>query len=145
MPRQAAQQLAPRVFISHAAVDNLLARKIRNLLRSGFDANVSTAEDFSAGGDWESQLRREISDSDYVVVLLTPQSARSTFVLHELGAAWAMGKPIISLVTRRDVLNTIPLDMKASQTIELTDTEDPAAFDELTGRFSQIMGAHPAR
>jgi hypothetical protein len=74
MPKQVTQQHAPRVYISHAKVDNILARKIRNLLKSSFDANVSTPEDLSAGGDWESQLRREISDSDYFVAVLTPQS-----------------------------------------------------------------------
>ena len=58
-----------------------------------------------------------------MVALLTPQSVRSAFVLSDLGAAWALGKPIISLITRRDVLNTIPLAMNESQMIELTDVE----------------------
>jgi TIR domain len=145
MPKQATQQHAPEVFISHAAVDTVLARKIRNLLRSTFDANVSTTEDLSAGGDWESQLRRELSDSDYVVALLTPQSVRSTFVLRDLGAAWAMGKPIISLITRRDVLNSIPLSVNESQMIELTDVDNLATSDELARRFSQIIGSHPVQ
>jgi hypothetical protein len=145
MPKQATQQHAPRVYISHAAADNVLARKIRNLLRSNFDADVSTTEDLSAGGDWESQLRREISDSDYFVALLTPQSVRSTFVLQDLGAAWALGKPIIPLTTRRNVLNTIPLSVDESQMIELADVDDPAASDELARRFSQIIGWHPVQ
>jgi hypothetical protein len=145
MPKQATQQHAPKVYISHANVDNVLARKIRNLLMSTFDANVSTMEDLSAGGDWESQLRRELSDSDYVVALLSPQSVRSPFVLHDLGAAWAMGKPIISLITRRDVLNSMPLSVNESQMIELTDVDNPATSDELARRFSQIIGAHPVR
>jgi nucleoside 2-deoxyribosyltransferase len=98
MAKQAARQSVPRFFISHAAVDNILARKIRNLLKTSFDANVSTSEDLSAGEDWESQLRRELSESDYVVALLTPQSVRSTVVLHDLGAAWALGKPMIPLI-----------------------------------------------
>lgn len=143
MSKQAIQQHAPKVFISHASVDNVLARKIRNLLRSTFDAHVSSTEDLSAGGDWESELRREISDSDYMVALLTPQSVRSAFVLSDLGAAWALGKPIISLITRRDVLNTIPLAMNESQMIELTDVDNPTTSDELARRFSQIIGSHP--
>ena len=106
MPKQASQHLVPRVFLSHASVDNILARKIRNLLLRALDAKVFTTEDLSAGENWQSKLRQELSQSDYVVALLTPQSVRSNFLLHELGAAWALGKPIISLVTRRDVLNT---------------------------------------
>jgi hypothetical protein len=143
MPKHAARQSAPRVFISHAAVDNILARKVRDLLRTNFDADVSTTEDLSAGEDWESRLRLELADSDYVVALLTPQSVRSTFVLHDLGAAWALGKPIISLITRRDVLNTIPISVDESQMIELKDVDNPAMSDELARRFSQIIGPQP--
>jgi TIR domain len=146
MPGHSKQQSAPKVFISHAAVDNILARKVRNLLRSTFEANVSTTEDLSAGEDWESHLRRELAASDYVVALLAPQAVRSTFVLQDLGAAWALGKPIISLITRRDVLNSIPLSVNESQMIELTDVDDPGrTSDELVRRFSQIMGWHPAQ
>jgi hypothetical protein len=145
MAKQLAQQHAPKVFIRQAAVDNILARKIRILLKSSFDAYVSTTEDLSAGEDWESQLRKELSDSDYIVALLSPQSVRSTFVLHDLGAAWALGKPIISLITRRDVLNTIPVPVDESQMIELTDIDTPATSDELARRFSQIIGSHPVQ
>jgi len=145
MPKQAVRQSAPRVFISHAAVDNILARKVRNLLKSSFDADVSTTEDLSAGENWELQLRRELSESDYVVALLTPQSVRSTVVLHDLGAAWALRKPIISLITRRDVLNTIPLAANEYQMIELEDVDNPAMSDELARRFSQIIGPQPVR
>jgi hypothetical protein len=143
MPKHAARQSAPRVYISHAAVDNILARKVRNLLKASFDADVSTTEDLSAGENWESQLRRELSESDYVVALLTPQSVRSTVVLHDLGAAWALRKPIISLITRRDVLNTIPLAANEYQMIELEDVDNPAMSDELARRFSQIIGSQP--
>lgn len=150
MPKQGArqigpQQTGPKVFISHAVVDRILARKIRNLLWSSLDANISISDDLSAGDDWESQLRRELSDSEYIVALLTPQSVRSPVVLHDLGAAWAMGKPIIPIITRRDVLNTVPLSVDESQMIELTDIDSPAASDELATRFSQIIGSNPVR
>ena len=101
MPKHAKQKDRPRVFISNAAVDNVLARKIRNVIETSIDANISTDEDLGAGSDWESRLRQEIEDSDYIVVLLTPQSVRSPFVIQEIGAAWGLGKPIIPLVTRR--------------------------------------------
>ena len=143
MRKQAAQQNAPKIFISHAAADKILARKIRNLLKSNFDANISMTEHFSAGEEWESHLRRELSDSDYIVLLLTPHSVRSTFVVRDFGAAWGLGKPIISIVTRRAVLHAIPMAVNESQVIELTDIDNAESSDELTRRFSQIMESHP--
>ena len=134
------QQTSMRVFLSHASADNVLARKVRNILWRSFDARVFTTEDLSAGENWESKLRGELAQSDYVVALLTPQSVSSNFLLHELGAAWALGKPIISVVTRRDVLNSLPLALSESQMIELADLDNPEISDQLVKRFGQIVG-----
>jgi TIR domain len=143
MRKQTTQQIAPKIYISHSASDNILAHKIRNLLKSGFNANIFMNEDLSGGEEWEPQLRRALSDSDYVVVLLTPQSIRSTFVLLDLGAAWGLGKPIICIVTQRNLWHTVTVPLNESQIIEVTDIDAPASSDELTRRFSQIMESHP--
>jgi hypothetical protein len=143
MSTESLHQSVPRIFVSHAASDTVLARKIRRLLKSSFDANVSTMDDLSAGENWESLLRQQLSNADYVVAILSPQSVRSTFVLHDLGAAWALGKPVIPLFTRRDVLNSIPMAVLESQMIEVSDLENPEASDELVRKLSQIISSHP--
>jgi hypothetical protein len=142
MPKRAIRRHVPKIFISYAAVDKVLVHKIRNVLEISVDASISTDEDLSAGGDWMSQLRQAIEDSDYMVAVLTPQSVRSAFVVPEISAAWALGKPIIPLVTRRQILNAVPIAMDESQTIILPDLDDPAAAEELGKRFSQIIGLH---
>src|ERR1700681_4281903 len=92
-----------RVYISHSPVDTVFARHVHNLLVQRVNAQVFTTEHLSAGEKWEAKLRNELSSSDVVVALLTPNSADNKWVLHEIGAAWALEKPIIPVVTRRDV------------------------------------------
>lgn len=143
MRKQATQQIAPKIYISHSVSENVLAQKIRHLLKSSFNANVFMNEDLSGGEEWEPQLRRALSDSDYVVVLLTPQSIRSTFVLMDLGAAWGLGKPIICIVTQPNLWRTVTVPLNESQIIEVTDIDDPASSKQLVRRFSQILESRP--
>ena len=103
-----------KVFINHSSVDMVFARHVRNLLVQRVNAQVFTTEDLSAGEKWEPKLRNELSSTDVVVALLTPNSVGSSWVLHEIGAAWALGKPIIPVVTRRDVLNNMPVSLEGS-------------------------------
>src|SRR6266704_5791171 len=95
-----------RVFISHSGSvdDTAFARKLKRLLSQRLDARVFSADDLSAGGNWEAKLRNELAEADVVVALLPPEAIHSSWVLQEIGAAWAMEKLIIPIITRRDVL-----------------------------------------
>ena len=133
------QQL--KVFISHSSVDQVFARKVRNLLFHRANAQVFTADDLSAGEKWETKLRHALSAADVVVALLSPNSVGNSWVLHEIGAAWALEKPIIPVVTRRDVLNKMPVPLEGSKVIELTDVESPENEDKFLGAFEKSMAA----
>ena len=128
-----------RVFISHSSVDQVFARKMRNLLFHRANAQVFTADDLSAGEKWETKLRNELSSADVVVALLSPNSVESSWVLHEIGAAWALQKPIIPVVTRRDVLNKIPVSLEGAKVIELADVESPENAEKFLGAFEKSM------
>jgi hypothetical protein len=145
MPKQARPQLSPTVFISHVTADNALAHRVRDLLRSSLDAKVFTSEDLSAGENWEAQLRKQLSASDYVVALVSPKSVHSTYVLQDLGAAWALRKPIISVATRPDVVSTLPVPASEYQLIELKNIDDPDYADDLARQFSSMIGTNPVR
>jgi nucleoside 2-deoxyribosyltransferase len=111
------QRRPVRVFVSHSNADLVFARKLGNLLSQRVNAQVFTTEDLSAGEKWETKLRHELASADVVLALLTPNSVDSSWVLHEIGAAWALGKPIISVITRRDVRNKMPVPLEnTSQT-----------------------------
>src|SRR5579863_3509966 len=112
-----------KVYLIHSEVDMVFARHLRNLLVQRVNAKVFTTEELSAGEKWEPVLRNELSATDMVVALLTPSSVDDKWVLHEIGAAWALEKPIIPVVTRRDVLNKMPVSLEKAHIIELTDVQ----------------------
>jgi nucleoside 2-deoxyribosyltransferase len=128
-----------RVFVSHSNVDLVFARKLRNLLARRANAQVFTAEDLSAGEKWEAKLRRELASADVVLALLTPNSVDSSWVLHEIGAAWALQKPIITVTTRRDVLNKMPVPLEGKTIIELSDVESADNADKFVSAFEESL------
>jgi nucleoside 2-deoxyribosyltransferase len=130
-----------RVFIIHSDADMVFARHVRNLLVYRANAQVFTAEDLNAGEKWQSKLRNELSSADVVVALLTPNSLASSWVLQEIGAAWALKKPIIPVISRRDVLNNMPISLDRVLTIELTDVETPENADKFVDAFEESLAA----
>jgi len=119
----------------------VFARHVRNLLVYRANAQVFTTEDLSAGEKWQSKLRNELSSADVVVALLTPNSSTSSWVLQEIGAAWALKKPIIPVISRRDVLNNMPISLERVLTIELADVETPENADKFVDAFEESLAA----
>jgi TIR domain len=121
--RHVSPQSRIRLFLSHSDVDIVLARRIRNLLTSRLNARVFTHDQLNAGEDWESKLRTELAEAEAVVALLTPHAVNSKWVLHEIGAAWGFDKAVIPVVTRRDVLNNLPVSLDISRVLEIKDKD----------------------
>ena len=132
-----------RVFLSHSEfVDDVaFARKIRNLLVRRLNARVFTAEELSAGEKWEVKLRNELERADVVVALLTPSSVTSSWVLHEIGAAWALQKSIIPVITRRDVLSSMPVPLQGTRALEFKDVDSPERANEFVQGFEDTLAA----
>jgi len=126
------------IFLSSAPDDRPYARKLQNLLSRRPDVTVFTTETLSAGEDWESRLREELSKCDVFLVLLSPNSVDSKWVLHELGAAWAIGKRIISIATDRRISSKIPLSLP-----ELIETED-LGKPEIINQILALLEKAPA-
>jgi len=134
-----------KVFISHSNEDAGFAQEVRDLLVRRTNAHVFTTEDLSAGEKWEAKLRNELASTDVVVALLTPTSVDSSWVLHEIGAAWALQKRIIPVVSGRDVLKRIPLPLDSAHIIELKDVETAENADRFVDAFEEnLTTAHPS-
>ncbi len=125
--------------VSHANVDQTLARKLRNLISESTSVEVFTTEELNAGSNWQTRMRRELESADVVLALLTPKSVDSSWVLHELGAAWALRKPIIPVITRRDVLTRMPIPLEVSSAIELPDIDNAADAERFTTAFEDSI------
>jgi nucleoside 2-deoxyribosyltransferase len=102
---------------------------------------VFTTEELSAAEKWKPKLRNELSSADVVIALLTPSSVDNKWVLHEIGAAWALEKPIIPVVSRRDILNKMPLSLESAHIIELTDVETREHADKFVDAFEESLAA----
>lgn len=133
------------VFISHSREDQPLAERIERGLTFGGRVRVLTDRRMSsAGPHWRSELRRALETTDVFVVIGTPASARSDFVLQELGGAWALGKPILIVTPEGEVEWAPPIEPSAYRRVALTELEKPAFAEglltELTHESAQKTG-----
>lgn len=131
MSRREKGKPASRIFLSYVRADKAHANKLRSLLSQRPNVRVFTTETLSAGEDWESKLKDELSQSDIFMVLLSSNSVNSKWVLHELGAAWALDKPIIPVVINPGVFSKIPVMLRELQSVEIKDLENPEVIDQI--------------
>ena len=131
-----------RVFFSYAMEDRAYGLKVRRLLSQRLNLRVFTADTLSAGEDWESKLRNELTQCDIFVVLLSPNAIASSWVLHELGAAWALEKPIISVVTHPEMSDQIPAVLTEAEFVDIKDIEHPEVINRIFELYEGNMLSH---
>lgn len=128
------------VFLSYIIADRVYAHKLRGLLSQWPNLRIFTPEMLSAGEDWESKLKNELSQCDIFIVLLSSNSVDSNWILQELGAAWALNKPIVPVVTNPDVFSKIPLTLSEIQFIETKDLEKPEVINQIIEHYEKMLG-----
>lgn len=72
-----------KVYISYRATDRPLAHEITSRLRGLGHQVVIDTDEVGPGQEWRAVLRDALENSDCVVVLVTPDSQSSHFVLGE--------------------------------------------------------------
>ena len=84
-----------RVFISHSSNDKEMTSEMANYIErvdmKAFLAHI----DIEGGAKWKDSLRKEITECDMLVALVTPNFYRSEYTCQEVGAAWALEKPVL--------------------------------------------------
>ncbi len=109
---------SPKVYLSYVNADKEYVHELR---WAYFD--IFSADQLSAGGDWVSQLKSELSSCDIFIVLLTPNSVESSWVLQEIGAAWGLKKPIFVVYTDKRLVTRIPVSLNEEQLFDIKDIE----------------------
>lgn len=131
----------PSIFLSYSQSDADFAKKVREVL-SYLDVRIFTHEELSAGENWPERLKAEIKSADLVIALATPKALDSSWVLQELGAAWALKKPIIAIgSSRTDLIHRLPLKLSGVVQAGSNDLEDPAVGRRLIEEVTQFLGA----
>jgi hypothetical protein len=128
---------ALKVFISHTREDQPLVERIVRGLTFGGRVRVQTDRTIPAGEDWRSELRRALETSHVFIVIGSPASARSDFVLQELGGAWALDKPIVVVTPEGEVEWALPIEQSAYKRVALTELEQPAFAESLLAELTQ--------
>lgn len=95
------------VFISHSSADFEIAKRLVTLIRSALNLSADrircTSVDgfrLPVGAPISEVLRQEIHETKAMIVILTPHSIKSSYVLFELGARWGAKRPMLPLLAR---------------------------------------------
>lgn len=124
-----------QVFLSYAKEDSAFASDLLKRLSQQPRFRVFTPDQMSAGGNWLSKIKREISRSDVFIALLSPAAVNSELFLSCLGAAWGLGKPIIPVVTSPEVISRLPVTLANVPVIDIKTLDTPEAIDQIVVRY----------
>lgn len=101
---EAPTNLGP-IFVSHAHADATVVGSLLELLVKGLTvgegdilATSLLGKEIPAGVMWADYLKDRLTDTRLVVMVLTPNFLKSEFCLIELGALWALEKPVLPIV-----------------------------------------------
>jgi hypothetical protein len=87
-----------KVFISHSTADKWAARKIsEDLERLGITTFLDE-KDIQTGDSIDSSIAAHLADSEHFLILLSPASVHSHWVLIELGGAIALKKHLVPVL-----------------------------------------------
>jgi hypothetical protein len=128
-----------RIFLSHSYEDTAVARKIRDLLFQHLSVQVFLHDDLSAGENWQSKLQKELRDAEVFVALLTPNSIADSWLLQETGAAWGLDKPIIPIVSRPDILDRFPIQLRSYPALDLKDLNTAKGSERFAEALDQAL------
>ena len=89
-----------QIFISHVAEDRELALRVQEYVKvclASAHGVFCSAWQLSVGDFWVARIRKELKSAKAVIVLLSRQALKSTWVAFETGAAWSANKRVILL------------------------------------------------
>ena len=109
-----------QVFVSHATADKWLARTLCEKIESVGATIFRDDRDINGGGDIPEEIRRQIKQSQEILVLLTPESVNSQWVTLEVGAAWGRSKHVrIIMIMCHVAVDPIPDMIKNKKALKL--------------------------
>ena len=129
-----------KVFLSYAREDRAYAERLRRILADSAGVRVFTDDMLSVGEPWQDRLLQELRKADVFVVIGTPRSSGSDFVLQELGAAWAMEKPIVVVTVAKGATWRPPVESRMIEQVSLPELEQPGVLERL---FERLLPSKP--
>ena len=131
MTQQQERTDTSHLFVSYSSKDRWFATLLLSRLANHPDVSIFSTQDLSAAKDFRPRIKEELRAASAFLVLLSRRSVESNWVLYELGAAWALGKPIIVVLMDPDVRSRIPVDAHKLHVLELENPNEPGAIDNV--------------
>jgi hypothetical protein len=98
-----------QVFVSYAYEDAKVVRELHASLRDTLVSGWMDRSDIASGEVKAQSVKESLRRADAIVVLVSERSLKSQWVQFEVGAAFAIDKPIIPiLVGRADLEKSLP-------------------------------------
>jgi hypoxanthine phosphoribosyltransferase len=86
------------VFLSFSNYDRHIAEEIAAMITSAGLNCFMSCKDLGAGAIWAPKIKEALINSDKILILVTPRSIKSKWILMETGAAWMCGKDLIPII-----------------------------------------------
>jgi hypothetical protein len=95
-----------------------------------------TARDIREGEHWEAKLSDEVRSSDIFVIVLSPDSLCSEWVVRELEVAWGTCRAIVPIKTQPDL--RIPVAVDGLMCFEVEKVLKTESWDRILAAFSGV-------
>jgi TIR domain len=139
--------MATVVFVSHSHSDEVLAEALVELLLSALELEPSDVRCTSVPGHQlpfgktiAEALKTDIETSAAVLVLLTEDSLRSTCVLFELGASWALGRIIIPILGHNQTPKVLPGPVSGYPCVAIDASDASSRMVDAISQIAVILG-----
>lgn len=109
MTKQKGERSRPRVFISYAQEDQPVAARVQQILAKATQDAILVGPSPRSEETLGSAVRRQFDESDLYVLVLTSHALESDRARVELGAAWALEKPTLVVVSDVEPDLQVPL------------------------------------
>jgi hypothetical protein len=135
----------PRIFISHRHKDKSVASKLIDLLETAFHVDPSQIRCTSVpgyklqvGAQSADSLKTDLNGAEIVMGLIGRDTAKSDYVLFELGASWGLGKPTFPLRIAGATFDHVPEVLREKSSLLLEDVAQCLQLVEDVGRVSSL-------
>ena len=126
-----------KVFISHAAKDIALARKVATVLtKAGLE--VWDDQKIMPGENWAERVAEALRESEAMVVLLTPDALQSNWVRHDIEYALSEKRyrkrlipVLVSSVSEESAQEQIPWILHRLNMLKLADENKEESLEQI--------------
>ncbi|GAB5444933.1 MAG: hypothetical protein Fues2KO_52820 [Fuerstiella sp.] len=124
------------VFVSYSEKDSELADELVGMLRRRGVSCFLAKRTIDAGAYWLDEIRQAIHRSREMIMLITPESEKSAWVMIEAGAAWILGKRLTPCLRYVDIAR-LPEAVSMHQVRQMKTHDD---MKSITSELAERLG-----